>query len=418
MLIKGNIPQKEPIISIGLVLPEDKQQSILITDLSSKKTFIVKVNKNSILINDKKVQGEFILKGNKNQIFNLDRVSAGRGFHWAKKISLNISGHLLIRNINGTLFIVNQIELEKYLICVATSEMSSSCPIALLESQTIAARSWILAAEEQKHTNLNIDACNDDCCQRYQGLNNITNLATKAALNTRGYVLTHQSKICDTRYSKSCGGISENNENVWHDKPKPYLRSVYDSISEDVPDLKDNDKLTKWILNPGSCFCDTRKMEPNKLISYLGDVDENGSYFRWEYSINQDQLCKLINLKLETSFEQIDSLKPIKRGASGRIIELKIQGYSLKKLINKTLKSEYEIRRVLHSKFLYSSAFIIITNLNKNLTPTQFKFQGAGWGHGVGLCQIGALNMALNNYSFNKILFHYFQNTKLEKIYD
>ena len=331
MLIKGNIPQKEPIISIGLILPEDKQQSILITDSSSKKTFVVKVNKGNILINEKNIQGEFILKGNTNQVFNLDRVSAGRGFHWGKKISLNINGHLLIRNINGALFIVNQIELEKYLICVATSEMSSSCPIALLESQTIAARSWILAAEEQKHTDLDIDACNDDCCQRYQGLNNITKLATKAVLNTRGYILTHQNKICDTRYSKSCGGISENNEHVWYDKPKPYLRSVYDSRSKDLPDLKNNDKLTKWILNPGSCFCDTREMDPNKLIGYLGDVDEDGSYFRWEYSINQNQLCKLINLKLKTSFEQINSLEPIKRGASGRIIELKIHGQYLKK---------------------------------------------------------------------------------------
>ena len=126
MLIKGNIPQKEPIISIGLVLPEDKQQSILITDLSSKKTFIVKVNKNSILINDKKVQGEFILKGNKNQIFNLDRVSAGRGFHWAKKISLNISGHLLIRNIDGTLFIVIEIESPSK---VSLTECSINCKL-------------------------------------------------------------------------------------------------------------------------------------------------------------------------------------------------------------------------------------------------------------------------------------------------
>ena len=418
MLIKGNIPQGEPLISVGLVLPEDKQKSILITNSRTKKTFIIKVTKDGISINDKNVKGEFILEGNDNQVFNLDQVSAGRGFHWAKKISLNINGNLLIRKVDETLFIINQIKLEKYLICVATSEMSSSCPIALLESQTIAARSWILAAEEQKHADLNIDACNDDCCQRYQGLNNITNLASKAASNTRGKVLTHQNKICDARYSKSCGGISESNEHVWYDDPKPYLRSVYDSQSKNVPDLKNNDNLTEYMLNPTSCFCDTRKMKAGKLIKYLGDVDENGSYFRWKYSIKQDQLCKLINFKLKTSFEQIDSIEPIMRGVSGRIIKLKIHGRSLKKTINKTLKSEYEIRRVLHSKFLYSSAFIILTDFSKNSVPTQFKFKGAGWGHGVGFCQIGALNMALNNYSSNKILFHYFQNTKLKKIYD
>ena len=159
-------------------------------------------------------------------------------------------------------------------------------------------------------------------------------------------------------------------------------------------------------------------MDPNKLIGYLGDVDEDGSYFRWEYSINQNQLCKLINLKLKTSFEQINSLEPIKRGASGRIIELKIHGQYLKKPLIKILKSEYEIRRALHPKFLYSSAFIIIPHINSKSSPTHFTFKGAGWGHGVGLCQIGALNMALENYSSNKILFHYFQNTKLKKIYD
>ena len=418
MLIKGNTPQNEPLISIGLVLPEDKQKSILITNSQTKKKLIIKVYKGGISINGKIVQGDYILKSKNNQVFNLDQVSAGRGFHWSKKISLNVNGILLIRNIDKALFIVNQLKLEKYLICVATSEMSSSCPIALLESQTIAARSWILASVEQKHIDLNIDVCNDDCCQRYQGLNNVTDLASKAAKNTRGKVLTHQNKICDTRYSKSCGGISESNEHVWHDTPKPYLQSIYDSRLKDVPNLKNNDELTKWILNPTSCFCDTKEMNTNELISYLGDVDEDGSYFRWEYSLKQDQLCKLINIKLGTSFERIDSLKPIKRGTSARIIKLKIHGISLKKSINITLNSEYEIRRVLHSKFLYSSAFIILQDLNKNLVPTQFKFKGAGWGHGVGLCQIGALNMALNNYSTNKILFHYFQNTKLKKIYD
>ena len=418
MLLKGDLPKVEPIISVGLVLPEDKQNSIIITNSKSKKTISFKVNGDYISVNNKIIKENYFLDNNDGQNFNLDRIPVGRGFHWSREISVDITGDLLVKNVNGYLFIINRIKLEKYLACVATSEMSSRCPIALLEAQTIAARSWVLAADEQKHSNLNIDACNDDCCQRYQGINNLTNLAYKATSNTRGYVLTHQNKICDTRYSKSCGGISEANENVWFDKPKPYLRSISDNIEEKIPELNSEQQLLNWFNKPNTCFCDTREMSPNKLKSYLGNVDLKGSYFRWEYSINQDKLCKLINIKLDGSFEKINSLEAIDRGSSGRIIKLKINGTVLREPFHKIIKSEYEIRRTLHPKFLYSSAFIIIPHINSKSSPTHFTFKGAGWGHGVGLCQIGALNMALENYSSNKILFHYFQNTKLKKIYD
>ena len=419
MLLKGDFPKAEPIISIGLVLPQDKQSSISITDSKTKKIFQLKTKANSIFINQKYLKKQLHFKNNsKNQSYILNQVTAGRNFHWEKKITINVFGDLIIKNKQGFLFIINQIKLEEYLICVATSEMSSSCPITLLEAQTIAARSWILAAYEQKHTNLKIDACNDDCCQRYQGINNLNQMAYKASSNTKGIILTYQNKICDTRYSKSCGGISENNENVWFDSPKLYLRSIYDSTLNKIPNLKNEKKMKDWIYKPKSCFCDNSNITKNQLKNYLGDVDENGSYFRWEYSINHNELCELIKIKTGIIFEKIKSLDPIDRGISGRIIKLKINGYISGKITNIILKSEYEIRRVLHPKFLYSSAFIIIANLNSTSSLTRFILKGAGWGHGVGLCQIGALNMALKDYSSKEILFHYFQNTKLKKLYD
>ena len=255
MLLKGSLPKTEPIISIGLVLPKDKQKSIYITETQSEKKIFLETNKNGISINKNESRKELYLKNNsEDHSFSLNEVTAGRGFHWEKKITINVFGDLIIKNKQGNLFIINQIKLEKYLICVATSEMNASCPIALLEAQTIAARSWILAAEEQKHTKLRIDACNDDCCQRYQGTNNLNHFASKASTNTRGYILTHKNKICDTRYSKSCGGISENNENVWSNLPKPYLRSIHDSPLNKIPDLKKENQLKKWILKPRTCI--------------------------------------------------------------------------------------------------------------------------------------------------------------------
>ena len=145
---------------------------------------------------------------------------------------------------------VNKIPLESYLMCVATSEMGSECPTTLLEAQTIAARSWLVSAVEQKHKNLEIDVCNDDCCQRYQGVNNITVSSKKASKNTFGVVLAHENSICDTRYSKSCGGHSENNENVWEGNPKKYLRGVYDSCINISVDLRKEKNFIRWIENP------------------------------------------------------------------------------------------------------------------------------------------------------------------------
>jgi SpoIID/LytB domain protein len=296
--------------------------------------------------------------------------------------------------------------------------MSGECPPALLESQTVAARSWLLAAAEQKHADLGIDSCNDDCCQRYQGIKYLTDAAISATKKTWGQVLIHDEQICDTRYSKSCGGISENNENVWGDEPKPYLRAVHDGNNSALPNIKSESDLEVWLTELQNCYCGPEYVPENDLKKYLGHVDKSGSYFRWNVSFSQEKLAQLISEKTGRMFDSIILLQPLNRGISGRITLLRIDGISKGEPANIILNSEYEIRRVLHPNFLYSSSFIIETNYDLDSQPSHIKLIGAGWGHGVGLCQIGALGMALNGSSFENILSHYFHSTELKNIYD
>ncbi|MGY8788656.1 MAG: SpoIID/LytB domain-containing protein [Fidelibacterota bacterium] len=403
MLIKGQVPNKEPVVSIGLVLPADQIQVLSIQDIKNNLSLEIDLQtENKIL---------------PASLYKLPSIRAGRGFHWEKQISITVEGELEIKVVDDCLFLINHIPLEKYLMCVATSEISGECPPALLESQTVAARSWLLAAAEQKHTNLGIDACNDDCCQRYQGMGNLTDAAISAAKKTWGQVLIHEEKICDTRYAKSCGGISENNENVWGDEAKPYLRAIHDGKDASIPNLKSESKLKKWMIEIPNSYCSPDFVRETQLQKYLGHVDKSGSYFRWNVSFSQGDLTKLISEKTGRNFDSIQSLQPLNRGISGRITQLRIDGIYKNENSHIILKSEYEIRRVLHPNFLFSSAFIIEANSTANSLASRFIFKGAGWGHGVGLCQIGALGMALNGQSTTDILSHYFQSTELRKIY-
>ena len=415
MLVKGQIPDKEPIVSIGLILPEDCQKSVEITNSEINQNFLIESKNDELVYNGETVPAVKIKNSSTDSQITVHPVKAGRGFHWEKQISIHVLGTLEITNSNGSLFVVNHLPLEQYLMCVATSEMSGDCPSAFLEAQTIAARSWLLAAAEQKHVDLGLDACNDDCCQRYQGAGNLTKAAIQSAEKTCGQVLIHDNAICDTRYSKSCGGISENNENVWRDVPKPYLRSVYDSNVSEIPCIDNETDLINWLSNNPHCFCGPDFVPKSQLHKYLGIVDEQGSYFRWEISFSQEELKNMIKVKTGRDFDAIHSIQPLKRGKSGRIFRLRIDGEIDGKSNHIILESEYEIRRVLHPDFLYSSAFII--EPNSNFVNSQVTFNGAGWGHGVGLCQIGALGMALADYSSNEILYHYFQSTELRKIY-
>ena len=418
MLKRADKPIQEPTLSIGMILPTDLRKQLTITIPEEKKKIKIEALSKSLIYKNSKKR-EIILKGSKiDDFFIIHSVPAGRGFHWEKTIDVKVAGDLRIKISNGYIFVINQIKLEQYLASVATSEMGSACPPALLEAQTIVARSWIIAAAEQKHSKIGIDACNDDCCQRYQGITNITNKSKQASKKTFGHFLVHDDQICDTRYSKSCGGISENNENVWNESPKPYLRAIFDGSSKTIPDLSNNQKLQNWIKNPPNCYCGYKFINEKNLKKYIGKVDKKGAYFRWSVRFTQDELTRVVNQKCNTSFEAVTSLNPLKRGVSGRITKLEISGIENEKSRNVQLNSEYEIRDALHPEFLYSSAFIIILDSDENQIIKSMTLKGAGWGHGVGLCQIGALGMALSNKTSAEILLHYFPSTKIKKMYD
>ena len=417
MLIKGSIPTREPLVSIGLILPIDKQKYVKITS-ENNLNYEIKALENYLLVNGEKSNTFNLVEQTEGSSYNIKPVTAGRGFHWQKQINISIKGSIKVKNIDGCLFLVNEVGMEDYLMSVATSEMSGDCPEALLEAQTIAARSWLMASEEQKHKDLGIDACNDDCCQRYQGIKNISARAKSAALNTRGKFVIHNSKICDTRYSKSCGGISESNENVWGDNPKEYLRAIFDSRGGNIPDFSNEEQLNKWIFEPPDCYCNNDHISKSELKRFLGSVDEDGDYFRWEITYSNEQLTKIINKKLNESFDSIESLIPMKRGLSGRIMSLTIYGKKDQKEHKILVDSEYDIRKTLHPEFLYSSAFVINANSNLRSCAEKITLTGAGWGHGVGLCQIGALGMAIIGNSSEEILKHYFSSTKIKKMYD
>ena len=416
MLIKGSIPTKEPLVSIGLILPVDKQKSVNIKTVNNL-DYEVKSLENYILVNGEKSNQFYLEELTGDFSYNINPVTAGRGFHWQKQIDISIKGSIKIRNVDGYLFLINEIGIENYLMSVATSEMSGECPEALLEAQTIAARSWLIASEEQKHMDLEIDACNDDCCQRYQGIKNISAKAKSAVFTTRGKFVIYNNKICDTRYSKSCGGITENNENVWDDNPKRYLRGVFDGCGN-IPDFSDEEQLNRWIFEPQDCYCNNEYVSKSELKRFLGSVDEDGDYFRWEITYSNEQLTKIINKKLNESFDSIESLIPIKRGVSGRIMSLAITGKKDQKKYQTLVDSEYDIRNTLHPEFLYSSAFVINANSSVQGRAENVTLSGAGWGHGAGLCQIGALGMAIIGNSSEKILKHYFSSIEIKKLYD
>lgn len=418
MLIKNKIPTKEPIISIGIILPVDHQKTVEIFSTEKNENYLILVNDDHISINNKLKDIVYLKNSSDNSHFIINPVIIGRGFHWGKKIKLKLPGNLEIKVSNSSLFVINHVKLETYLMCVATSEMSSDCPPPFLAAQTIAARSWIIAASEQKHLELGIDACNDDCCQRYQGIGNLTSQSKLAAQSTRGQFLLYKNEICDTRYSKSCGGISEDNDNVWNEEPKEYLRSIFDGKESLKPNFHNREETQKWFNTEPDCYCNDKHVNSKDLKKYIGKVDKKGNYFRWKCNYPIKEFTQIVNKKIGYSFDLITSIQPLKRGKSGRILELKLEGLKNKNSHSVILKSEYEIRRVLHPSFLYSSAFLITKTFDSKNNLVRLKLKGGGWGHGVGLCQIGGIGMALKNKSALEILSHYFPSSILKKLYD
>ena len=377
-----------------------------------------------------------------NESFLIRDVIIGVQFHWERKEKERFTGSLKLIIENGDITAVNVLPIEKYLVSVISSEMSAKCSLQLLKAHSIVSRSWLLANIEKskvikkseestartystenelikwydREDHLLYDVCADDHCQRYQGITKIfTDIAKKAAAETAGVVLTYDDQICDARYSKSCGGISEGFENVWEPCKLNYLSAIVDYKFE--PENYDQDfsveeNAVKWISGNPSAFCNTT--DEKILAQILPDFDqETKDIYRWTVEYSQDELAQIVKDRSGIDFGQIVDLIPVERGNSARLIKLKIVG--TKKTL--TIGKELEIRRTLSRSHLYSSAFYVEKENVVDGIPGKIILHGAGWGHGVGLCQIGAAVMAESGYMFDEILLHYFKDAELKKIY-
>lgn len=388
-----------------------------------------------------KVSDEILFEpsGYKSDSFLLRDVIIGVKFHWEQKENQRFRGSLKFVKEGGKITAVNILPVEDYLMSVISSEMSAKSSINLLKAHAIISRSWLLAQipslnpkkekvnsvyktehelikwyDKEDHTLY--DVCADDHCQRYQGITKIfTEKSKQAVEETSGVVLYYNNKICDTRYSKSCGGVSESFENVWEPVKHPYLSAIVDYKFEPEnlnTDFSDEENAEKWIRSSPAAFCNTKN---EKILSQvLQDFDKKTSdFYRWKVEYTQEELSKLINEKSGIDFGEIVDLVPVERGYSARLIKLKIIG--TKKTL--TIGKELEIRRTLSPSHLYSSAFVVEKHNIKDNIPQKFVLVGAGWGHGVGLCQIGAAVMGEMGFKFDEILLHYFRGAKIKKIY-
>ena len=374
--------------------------------------------------------------------FSLDDVVIGINFHWERKETQTFLGTLRFVVEEGKICAINQLPVEWYLESVISSEMSATSSMELLKSHAVISRSWLLAQMEKRknvakegnngffsfvktdtelirwydredHTIF--DVCADDHCQRYQGITKETSPHVKEAVAaTRGMILSYDGEICDARFYKSCGGVLEAFQYCWENIKKPYLIALRDSENEnDFPDLTIEANADKWIRESPASYCNTN--DKSILTQVLNDYDqETSDFYRWKVNYSQQELRTLIEDKTKMSFGDILDLVPLERGKSGRIWRLKIVGSKASFTIGK----ELEIRRVLSASHLYSSAFVVDKyDTDAQGVPQRFELIGAGWGHGVGLCQIGAAVMGAKGYKYDEILLHYYRGAEIKKIY-
>jgi stage II sporulation protein D len=365
------------------------------------------------------------------QALTLFNVTIGNRFHWERTEDQTFQGDLilLLRN-NNTIAVINEIPLDDYLKSVISSEMSGAAPMEFLKAHAILSRSWLLAALDHKKKTKEtfkssekitdeevirwydreehdlFDVCADDHCQRYQGITKIVSeQAEEAVRKTRGMVITYQDEICDARYSKACGGLTENFDTAWDDKRVPYLGSISDASVPHCP-ITTEEEASAWILSAPDAYCHTK--DEHLLEKILPDFDrETKGFFRWRVEYSCSELEEILREKSGFDFGTLKEIVPLHRGPSGRISRLKIVGSKRSMVVGK----ELEIRRWFSRTHLYSSAFVV------TVEDGRFIFYGAGWGHGVGLCQIGAALMATKGFWAEKILKHYFRGVEIKKIY-
>jgi len=370
--------------------------------------------------------------------FELKEVIIGRNFHWERRENQRFLGALKFIAEEKGITAINIVALEDYLKSVISSEMSATSSVELLKAHAVISRSWLLAQMEKnkvieagyqtsfvspteiirwydREEHARYDVCADDHCQRYQGITRqTTGLVNKVIEATRGEVITYQHAICDARFSKCCGGAMERFGNVWEPIDHPYLQGKADwTEGAAFPDLTQEEQADEWIRSAPPAYCNTQ--DAAILRQVLNDYDrETADFYRWKVTYRQEELSTLIRERSGIDYGEIIDLEPLERGSSGRIIRLKIIGTERVMIIGK----ELEIRRTLSPSHLYSSAFVVdAEEEDSEGIPQRFTLTGAGWGHGVGLCQIGAAMMAAEGQNHEAILLHYFPHTTIEKRY-
>jgi SpoIID/LytB domain protein len=444
--------KKQPVLNVGIMgSPRIEFQLETAYHLGSKQ---IKQGNYSVTLQEGKIilQGEelFIITAEPvvlmpvftGNSFLLRNVTIGKQFHWEQKEDQRFTGGLRFIVEGGRICAINTVQTEDYLKSVISSEMSATCSPELLKAHAVTSRSWLLAQIEKsrnlaesgkkyrtdftgedeiirwydREEHANYDVCADDHCQRYHGLTKIlTPRAVSAVDATFGQVLMSDGEICDARYSKCCGGISENFENVWEPDPKSYLTAVADTHPHGqfpAADLRDEQEATGWIHSSPTAFCNTSDL--SVLSQVLPGFDQKTrDFYRWKVEYDQEELSALIRSRSGIDFGKIVRLEPLERGRSGRMIRLRVSGTKRSVIVGKDL----EIRKWLSPSHLYSSAFTVDTENIKNGIPGKFILNGAGWGHGVGLCQIGAAVMGELGYGYREILGHYFRGATVDPLY-
>lgn len=443
---------KQPVLNVG-IMAEKQISFVLETSFHYGRTLLEQGDYTIEMKEHKMIlQGNDVLVISEEQIvllpmfrtnsFLLKGVTIGIHFHWEKKEDQRFTGGLRFVPEEDKVRVINTVHLEDYLKSVISSEMSATSSPELLKAHAVISRSWLLAQMDKTrklaasglHYDKNqvtleevvrwydredhtlFDVCADDHCQRYQGITRIISAEALMAVEaTTGQVLTSEGEICDTRFSKCCGGISESFGKVWEPEERSYLSAISDRTplgSGPVRDLRREEEATAWILGTPDAFCNTADTRILKQV--LPDYDQNTrDFFRWKVSYSNEELSALIREKSGLELGAILRLEPLERGFSGRIIRLRIVG-TLRSII---VGKELEIRKWLSPTHLYSSAFTVEYDAIYEGLPGVIVLRGAGWGHGVGLCQIGAAVMGENGYSYRQILHHYFTGSTITSLY-
>ncbi len=435
---------KEPEISVGIVNAQEIHFTLNARFLAKGETVSgnqqVSFEEGGILWNGNVYRELTFTPLDEDSSFSLYDVTIGINFHWERQETQSFIGTLKLVVYEGKITAINILPAEDYLTSVISSEMNATSSLEFLKAHAVVSRSWLLAQIEKRkamskkqgdffsfvktdteyirwydredHTIF--DVCADDHCQRYQGITKATNQSVAEAVKaTRGQVMMYKNSICDARFSKCCGGITEEFDTCWENKKYPYLTAVRDDKNDTaMPDLTIEEEADKWIRSTPDGFCNTH--DKHILSQILNNYDqETTNFYRWKVRYTQEELAELIRTNTKCDYGKIIDLIPVERGKSGRISKLKIVG-TLKTLI---IGKELEIRRTLSDTHLFSSAFVVDKGPQQDDVPAWFELTGAGWGHGVGLCQIGAAVMGEKGYNYNDILLHYYKDADIRKLY-